>query len=208
MSKPRKRQFIEESDSVEYLHMHAWRVVKRQINYAERNKKGALYDDLVAMVFASHCIEGYANFLGERIAPELWMDEKRHFRDAGLAGKLDKIIELCGITDLDKGKRPYSTILALKILRDSMAHPRTIRAKGRKTFTEGKEPPLFAKSYLENLVSHKKAIRVRDDLNRLANHIHNAALVRFRDKQLGTDALEGIIGLRSTSMTLDPTEIV
>ena len=42
------------------------------------------------------------------------MDEKRHFRDTGLAGKLGKIIQLCGITDLDKGKRPYSTILALK----------------------------------------------------------------------------------------------
>ena len=66
-----KRRFIEEASGEEYVHRDVWRVVKRQIAYAEANPKGALLDDLVALVFASHALEGYANFLGAKIAPDL-----------------------------------------------------------------------------------------------------------------------------------------
>jgi hypothetical protein len=33
------------------------------------------------MVFAFHTIEGYVNFIGERIAPEIWQDEEKYFKN-------------------------------------------------------------------------------------------------------------------------------
>ena len=68
----RKRIFIEEAVQEEFLHKEVWRVVERQLAHAERNERGAMYDHLVAMAFAALSLEGYANFLLAKIAPDLW----------------------------------------------------------------------------------------------------------------------------------------
>jgi hypothetical protein len=86
-----KRRFTEESESEEYLHKTAWSVVLRQIEHAEATPHGVLYDYLVAMVFAFHSLEGYLNFVGDKIAPELWADERETFKNTGLFGKLAAI---------------------------------------------------------------------------------------------------------------------
>jgi hypothetical protein len=113
------------AEGEEYLHKDAWAVVNRQLEYAEANLRGALHDDLVAMVSAFHCIEGFLNFVGDRIAPELWKDEKKQFKCTDIDGKLGTISTLCGLGKPDKGRRPYSTLSTFKVLRDSMAHPKT-----------------------------------------------------------------------------------
>jgi gamma-glutamylcysteine synthetase len=59
-----KRRFIEQASGEEYVHKAVWRVANRQLVHAKTETKGAQLDDLVAMVFASHALEGYANFLG------------------------------------------------------------------------------------------------------------------------------------------------
>ena len=128
MVKP--RQLIEESEGEEYLHKVVWRVVQRQIDYAERNPKGALYDDLAAMVFAFQALEGYLNFAGEKIAPDLWRDEKSQFSNDGIAGKLAAICECCGLAPPDYGRRPYRTVRELKKLRNTVAHPRPLKIGG------------------------------------------------------------------------------
>jgi len=128
----KKQKFLEEADSEEYLHKAAWQVVMRQIEHAETDQTGALYDDLVAMVFAFHCMEGYLNFVGAKIAPELWKHEKERFGRTGIAGKLNAICERCGVAVPDKGRRPYSTVSELKKLRDKMAHPKTYRASTKR----------------------------------------------------------------------------
>jgi hypothetical protein len=142
----KKRQFVEVSDGEEYLHKETWRVVQRQFERPPDPKRGALYDDLVAMVFASHTLEGYLNFIGDKILPELWKKE----RDiaGGLEGKLGLILRKCGLSDFDKGRRPYATVSALKNLRDSIVHPRTYKPRSRKIYTEGKKAPLFPETYL------------------------------------------------------------
>jgi hypothetical protein len=198
----KKQKFLEEADSEEYLHKAAWQVVMRQIEHAETNQTGALYDDLVAMVFAFHCIEGYLNFVGSKIAPELWKHEKEIFGRTGIAGKLNAICERCGVSMPDKGKRPYSTVSELKKLRDKMAHPKTYRANTKKEFAEDKPAPLFARTYLATLVSHKKALRAREDVKCIADEIHRAALSRFPHAGLGPDPLEGIQSTRTASSRL------
>ena len=127
----KKQKFLEEADSEEYLHKAAWQVVMRQIEHAETDQTGALYDDLVAMVFAFHCMEGYLNFVGAKIAPELWKHEKERFGRTGIAGKLNAICERCGVAVPDKGRRPYSTVPCGVNNRPSVPGSARMRLKSR-----------------------------------------------------------------------------
>jgi hypothetical protein len=104
---PTKRRFEERSSGEEYLHKSAWCVVGRQLKYAEANPRGALYDDLVAMMFGFHCIEGFLNFVGDKIAHDLWKDEKDEFKHTGIDGKIAAICMRCGLNQPDTGRRPY-----------------------------------------------------------------------------------------------------
>jgi hypothetical protein len=196
MTKRVKQRFEERTTSEEYLHKSAWCVVGRQIEYAEAKRSGALYDDLVAMMFTFLCFEGFLNFVGDKIAPDLWNDEKKRFKGDGIYGKLEVICERCGLAKPDKGRPPYLTLSALKILRDAMAHPKIHKNDDRVTpFAEGK---IFPEKYLTKLVSHEKALRARDDVKWIACEIHKAARAKFPDADLGTNALEGIVGRATT----------
>lgn len=191
----RPRRFLHESEGEEYLHKEAWRVVMRQFKRPDDPKKGALYDDLVAMVFMSHSLEGYLNFLGDKILPEVWKDE-RDIED-GIEGKLALILKACDLPTFEKGRRPYATVKALNKLRDSIAHPKTHKPKTSKIYPEGKEPPLFPTTYLETLVSHDKAERAQNDVRAIVDCIHAAAVTKFPDLRLGHDGLGGIISQHS-----------
>jgi hypothetical protein len=113
------------SEGEHFLHRELWRVVQRQLRYADTNPHGAFYEELVAMVFALHTLEAYLNFAGERLAPEIWKDERDFFRKypyRGFQGKLKKILELTGMPEPSPESRPFSTIEMLKSLRDAIAH--------------------------------------------------------------------------------------
>lgn len=199
-----KRRLREQTEGEEYLHKATWEVVKRQIAHAEATPKGSLYDDLVAMVFAFQCIEGYLNFVGEKVAPDLWANERVTFKDTGLTGKLAAICERCGLSRLEKGKRPFATVAELRKLRDRVAHPKIQRFRKTIEFMESKSPPLLAKPYLATLVSHKKAIRAGHDIKLIADEIHAAALAAFPHAPLGCDALEGIHSMHTSTTRLVP----
>ncbi len=78
-----------------------------------------------------------------------------------------------------------------------MAHPKTHKPKTSKVYPEGKEPPLFPKTYLETLVSHEKAERAQNDVRAIIDCIHAAAVAKFPDLRLGDDGLGGIINQHS-----------
>src|SRR5580692_5004930 len=138
----RKKQIVEDAEGEEYLHKETWRVVNRQFDPPDDRKKGATYDDLVAMVFAAHSLEGYLNFIGDKILPELWQKEREI--EGGFEGKLARILQECGLNKFEKGRRPYSTVTELTTLRNNLAHPKTKKQrKRRKIYPEGKEPTLF-----------------------------------------------------------------
>jgi hypothetical protein len=167
----------------------------------ESNPIGATYDDLVAMVFAFHTLEGYLNYLGEKIAPDLWRDEREQFADSGFKGKLSSICERCALESPDFGTRPYGTLLELKKLRNAMAHPRTRKTSSKKEYDERKSPPMFHPTYLEQFVTHNKALRAHDDVKSIVTQIHAAALAKFREVDLDPDALEGISSIASVSLS-------
>lgn len=194
-----KQRFVEEASGEEYVHKAVWLVAKRQISHAEAHPKGAQFDHLVARVFASHALEGYANFLGEKVAPELLADERTRFRKTGLGGKLLALYERCGLPAPEKGRRPWSTIRKLKRLRDCIAHPRTQTTNKTTEYVDGKEPPLFAKSWMDRVVSHQNAVLAMEDVKAIVDLLHQAAMVRFPQSGLLPDGLEGILSIRSTS---------
>jgi len=195
----KKRQFIEKSEGEEYLHKETWQVVNRQFERPEDSRTGAMYDDLVAMVFAFHTLEGYLNFVGDKVLPEMWRNERKEFKETGITGKLAAVLEACGLEPFEKGRRPYSTVQALKKLRNSIAHPKTYKPKCRKVYSEGKEPPMFPKSLLETLVTREKALQARDDVRGVVDRIQAAAVAKFPKLHLGVDGLEGIMSQRSHS---------
>jgi hypothetical protein len=197
-----KRRFIEEATGEEYVHKAVWLVAKRNLKHAEAHPRGAQLDHLVAQVFASHALEGYANFLGEKVAPDLWSRERELFRDTGLAGKLEALHERCGVPLWKKGRRPWSTIRELKRLRDGVAHPRTKSAATTTEYVDGKEPPLFAKGWIDGVVSQNKAVRAIEDVKTIVDRLHEAAMARFPRSNLLPDGLEGILSMRSTSSRL------
>ena len=93
-----------------FTHRSLWCVVARQIENAEARPTGALYDDMAAMLFALHAFEAYLNFLGMRLAPDLWNDEQNFFRKEpyrGFEGKVRKVFELCRLTESDRLAKPY-----------------------------------------------------------------------------------------------------
>jgi hypothetical protein len=194
-----KRRIVETATGEEYLHKAVWQVVQRQLERARAQQPGFLLDDLVAMVFASHALEGYLNFLGERIAPTEWRDERERFAATGVTGKLTFLEFLCEVPPLTPGRRPHSTIVLLIRLRNRIAHPKTIKIQTETEYPEGKRPPLFHASYLEQQVSHAKALRAMEDVREVVARLHSAAAARYPCAELGKDGLEGVQSTRTTS---------
>lgn len=192
---------VEKAEGEEYVHKTVWRVAQRQLANAEANPTGGMMDYLVALVFVSHAMEGYANYLGDKVAPEIWKDERTRF-PGGLTDKFEALHEICALPAIERGNRPWQTIRGLKELRDSIAHPR-IRVACKKTeFVADKEPPLFAKSWLDSVVSKTMAVRAIEDAHAIADRLHNAAMTRFPRAGLLPGALDGISSIRRTSVSL------
>ena len=174
-----------------FLHRELWVVVQRQLASAESNPKGAFYDDLVAMVFTSHTLEGYLNFVGERLDPNFWEKERHHFRQTGFAGKAKKIFELCGRPEPDKTIRPYSSVWELKILRDQIAHGNPIRFRLDTEHGHDDRPDYTGYSPLTDAVTHEKAHRYAADADQIIGMIHDAAKSKINDLWFGDEGLRG-----------------
>ena len=76
-------------------HQLLWRVAEREAASADQSKEGSYYHNSVAMVVASLTVEGYANWIGPKLAPGAWSEERNYFiAKSGypeIRGKLQKI---------------------------------------------------------------------------------------------------------------------
>lgn len=190
-----------------FLHKDLWRVVKRQLEYSKANPKGAFYDDLVAMVFALHALEAYLNYVGEHLAPEVWIDERNYFRrepNRGFDGKLRKVLELCGLPEPSREARPYKTVWDLKTLRDLMAHAKPERLLLDVHHHVDEEPPLL-NTPLDEAVTAEKAQQAYEDISSFAQSIHSAAGPKIRDIWFGDLAFGGALQFGSGSTSLQST---
>jgi hypothetical protein len=88
--------------------------------------EGWSFTSLFAMVFAFLTVEAYLNYVGERLAPEIWERERTFFRKGGFNGKLLKVRQL-----VDAPDEPHFQALAeVKELRDRIAHGKPQKLSG------------------------------------------------------------------------------
>lgn len=120
-------------DGKELLHRRLWQIVEEQAQIAQERERGWSRNTLVALVFAFHTIEAYLNYVGEKLAPEIWEDERNFFHKEpyrGWEGKFRKVLELVDLP-WKPNDPPLRPILELKKLRDLIAHGRSERMQGQ-----------------------------------------------------------------------------
>jgi hypothetical protein len=79
-----------------FPHRLLWEIVEEQARLATERERDWSKPALVAMVFGFQTVEAYLNFVGERLAPEIWDDERNYFRREpyrGWDGKLRKVMD-------------------------------------------------------------------------------------------------------------------
>ena len=163
-----------------FIHKVLWQVVEREIEAAEANRQGSFYDDPVAMTFAFLALEAYLNFVGERLDPKLWHNERKHFRASGFAGKLRAVMKLAGIAEPDHKTRPHVTIWALKELRDRIAHAKPEKFSGTHEHDADELTP-WDKNLLHRRVTHENACNAKEDVKTFAATLDTAAAKMLPD---------------------------
>lgn len=187
-----------------FTHKMLWSVCIRQIRHMRSSPIGETYDAISAMIFASHAFEAYLNYLGERLAPEIWIDERNYFRREpyrGFHGKVRRVFELCEIPEPARDVTSYSTIWTLKDLRDIIAHGKTESFKTHYAHSISIDPPPF-RGRFRNLVSTKKAEQAQVHTEAVARLLHAAAKTKVTDPWFGDEPFEGIqgYGVRSSHL--------
>lgn len=171
MKKERKQTFEA------YNHRILWGAADRNLSLATSQNEDAKFFALGAMFLFFAAFEGYLNWLGTRIAPEVWEDERQFFSRSPFQGPLGKYIFLAKILHLpnpDSSNGPLQTAHDLYKLRNMVAHPKAEAGEKQVKFRDGCLPPRY-KSELEKKVSPDAATRAKDHLEKLAEQLHREA---------------------------------
>lgn len=181
-------------DGEEIIHVLLWRVVNEQNKETQERKEGWLYPSMVTRVFAYHTVEAYLNYVGERIAPEIWQDERNFFRNEpyrGALGKLRKVMDLVGLPWIPSD-RPLKTVLELKEIRDLIAHGKTEKLRAELIHPQNTEPAYPVSTLRECLASKDELAKALPDVEEFLNSIHRRAgsLLKVQDDWFGEDALQ------------------
>ena len=195
---------ITKTEGENLTHRVLWQCCLRQIEIARKTEKGRKYFDLAAMLMAYLAYEAYLNFVGSRVAAADWADERTFFRRPpyqGTEGKLQRIVEVCGLPVINKGARPYQTIAHLAELRDLIAHAKPERYELEIEHPADKERPMFGPYRLERMISIELAERAIVDVEEFAEMMHKAVRHKVTDAWFGDAALRGLLGYATHSST-------
>jgi hypothetical protein len=169
-----RRRAITAIDGEHLIHKELWRIVERQVEHALNHPTGRAYDNLVAMVFTFLALEAYLNFVGERLDPDFWKNERAHFARTGFEGKLKWVLGKIGLQHR-AGARPYTTVQLLAALRDLVVHGKTVRFKKTMRHAVGKTPPLHQMPLWDELITEQRASIAVSDVKSLVEAIHETA---------------------------------
>lgn len=179
----------------EIIHRILWRIVREQVKEAQDRREGWFYPSLIAQVFAFHTVEAYLNYVGERIAPEVWKDERNFFRREpyrGAEGKLRMVLDTVGIA-WAPDERPLHTVLELKHVRDLIAHGKPEKFSGTVVHEMDTSMP-YPSSELKAVALSKEKLSVTlTDVEEFLNSIQVRArpLLKVDDVWFRDEALQG-----------------
>ncbi len=183
-----------------FNHRILWITAQKNLALSRDSENDALFFALSAMLMMYFAFEGYLNWLGHLIAPEVWDKEKDFFNRPPYQGTLGKYQFLSKVLVLqapDKSVGPFHTVKELQQLRDKAVHPRTESGKRSVKFTEDKFPPNY-RSWLSTKVSANKRDRAEKNIEALVNEIHQAARAYYPDLIKVTEPFSGMSGFTIT----------
>jgi hypothetical protein len=194
MKKERKQTFET------YNHRILWGAAEKNLRLAAPLNEDAKFFSLGAMFLFFAAFEGYLNWLGTRIAPEVWEDERQFFSRTPYQGTLGKyrfLAKILRLPDPDPSQGPFQTAKDLLKLRDMVAHPKPEAGERRVKFKKGKSPPHY-QSELEKKVSPDAANRAKDHLKKLAEALHSEAKQADADTVWESNAFGPLLGTEIT----------
>jgi hypothetical protein len=159
-----------------YTHIYLWNCAKTLLNQPETKSHQDFYFVMAAMLMMYLTYEAYLNFVGIRLDPETWKNEREFFSKdpfRGMEGKLKRISEKLRI-EIDKGQRPYQSIKALERLRNYLAHGKPEMYAFVTDLKDGEEPDMFPLQ-IYDLVTREKAERALKDTEEFIEYLHSLA---------------------------------
>lgn len=112
-----------------YTHEYLWRSASMLVEKAEAEEQVSYHLLLPALMMSFLAFEAFVNFCGFVLLPELWREEKRHFKGKGLEGRLGALDERLPTFSWQKGQRPYQTIRNVESFRDFVAHGKVLASQ-------------------------------------------------------------------------------
>ncbi|MEW6270585.1 MAG: hypothetical protein AB1689_14975 [Thermodesulfobacteriota bacterium] len=172
-----------------HTHVELWNAALHYQQLRRDGTPGGKQLDLAALLFAHLAVEAYANYLGQRIAPKDWEDERERFKTGGAVAKLEQLARLCDLP-ADKGHRPVQTLCHLQRLRNQLAHGRPETASGAGPLSDDDRD--FLRSSISRAVSPESADRALEDVKVFVEQLHAAAKAKFPGRYLLPDGLGSI----------------
>ena len=193
------------NDFVDYPHNDlanaAWFFRERLTKaFESKEHSDGIFVDMMALVtMIAFALEGYANFIGQRVIERQTGKEKAQevwavFERKSVVCKIKAIKKMIDI-DIDWNKRPYSTIGDLFELRNMFAHPKAHRAKEREKILVGTDGELkqmlrdFKPEY-EQRLTWDFANAAYEDIDLIWNGLLKAAEIELHETRSG--GLQGI----------------
>lgn len=171
------------------IHRWLWNVVEDNAKIAREREEGWFNPTLVCEVFAFHTVEAYMNFIGERIAPEIWQHERNYFKNEpyrGWDGKLRKVLELVNL-NYQPDRAPMSTVVRLRTLRDLIAHGKSETIAGEQVHGLDIDPPWLPASTLRSAVAVREDLPgILADIESLLDDIHKRAAPMVKQRWTGS----------------------
>lgn len=183
-----------------YNHRILWATAQKNLAKSRESEDDALYFALSSMLMMYFSFEGYLNWLGHLIAPEVWEMERDFFKKPPYQGTLGKYLFLSKVLVLespDKSKAPFQTVKDLQQLRDRAVHTRVETGNKEVRYSEGKFPPNH-RSWLSTKVTTKKRDNAENDIQQLVSELHQAAKVHYPDIVLTSEPFGEMLGFSIT----------
>ena len=107
-----------------YTHEFLWRSSSLLLEKAKAEEEAAYKLLIPSLLVGFLAFEAFVNVCGFVLLPEIWEEEKKHFRGKGIEGKLEVIMTKLPAFpwQKQKGQRPYQAIKELEGFRDMVAH--------------------------------------------------------------------------------------
>jgi len=159
-------------------HRILWNCAQNNLILGQKRGNNASYFNLTAMTMAYFAFEGYLNYLGELIAPEVWKEERQFFSRKPYNGTIGKYLFLMKITvqfEPSSNRRPFLTVKKLVELRHFVAHSRP--ETGQRTARVSKKTgfPTQYQNKLSKMVSRTKANHAMQDVENVLKTLHEGA---------------------------------